>query len=687
MKSRSHATAHSIPRRLPSPGSGAWPGTIWLALVLSLPALSGCKKTSTGKGAEIPGSNEECFVYTTKDREFKYVTQQARVETHWYEEWTSRYGETLPEALPAPVHWQHPRLGRKYASTMHEDSLATDVSVNPGPIPSHANVEYFHVLEKGTKLSGMSPFYTFLDDDTMLTISFGRDAATLLVVDISDEAKILDSVSIPGRGSKVFDLIGKGGRLKVFRDTSGGAYSYVDAKGDVYVPGADNTIIRIPVRDRKIVREKMVLIDLNREVSKGDWIDDAMDRPDNVLTAIMPDSKGRVWFTTKYGVIGVVDLEFKGVCPEVYTTAVIYHGFSDKVRRYFDELPEGAEEFMQRQEKVAQSGGVDELAELRREGVKIFQVKDEPFEQIQNSFSVGPDGIYMVTNVALYKFRFNDEEKRIELDPKWAPNYAKGDLVYDNDRQIKPGHLNNGSGTTPTLVDDRFVAIVDNAPEQVNLLVFRQEDGTLVSKLPLFEPGAGAVENSVVAYDDSLLVGNTYGFTDPFKENPTPGGIMRFDYDEAKGEYDRVEGWPATGHFDAKTATPKLSTANGLFYAYTRDMTQEDHRDWQLTAVDFRTGWRVFSIKGTFDKKEFDDNVSGLVKRVTLGKPYYDRKVFNNIWGTFSFGPKNSIFIGTYRGYVRFSSAAELSDASEAKSVSATEPAEAASMEPESIPQ
>mgnify|MGYP001817676976 FL=1 len=48
------------------------------------------------------------------------------------------------------------------------------------------------------------------------------------------------------------------------------------------------------------------------------------------------------------------------------------------------------------------------------------------------------------------------------------------------------------------------------------------------------------------------------------------------------------------------------------------------------------------------------------MKKKTLGKEDYGRKVFNNIWGTFSFGPRNSIFIGTYRGYVRFSSAPEL---------------------------
>jgi len=85
----------------------------------------------------------------------------------------------------------------------------------------------------------------------------------------------------------------------------------------------------------------------------------------------------------------------------------------------------------------------------------------------------------------------------------------------------------------------------------------------------------------------------------------------------------------------------------GLFYVYHRDMDMEAHHDWQLTAVDFRTGWRVFSIKGWFD-----DNVSGIVKKRPPGKKDDGRKVFKNIWGTFSFGPKNSIFIGTYRGYV-----------------------------------
>ena len=82
----------------------------------------------------------------------------------------------------------------------------------------------------------MSPFYTFLDDQTVVTISFGRDAATLLVIDISDQARVLDHVAIPGRGSTALELVSKRARLEIFRDTSGGAYSYLDSRGNVYVP-------------------------------------------------------------------------------------------------------------------------------------------------------------------------------------------------------------------------------------------------------------------------------------------------------------------------------------------------------------------------------------------------------------------------------------------------------------------
>ncbi|MGD8607397.1 MAG: hypothetical protein PVH21_08910 [Myxococcales bacterium] len=651
---------------------------VLLALLVLQTGIGGCSKSKIRRGAEVGGSGQGCYEYKTKDKTFKYVSQQATVETRWWDEWTSRHGRTLPDPLPPPEHWMHPKLSNRYAATMHENSLATDVSKEPGPIPNQARVEYFHVLEKGTKLSGMAPFYTFLDDRTVITISFGRDSATLVIVDIAGEkAQVLDHVALPGRGSKALELAKKSARMAMFRDTSGGAYSYLDAKGNVYVPGADNTVIRIPIRDRQIDRDNMVMLDLNREVAAGSWVDDAMNQPENHLTAIMPDADGRVWFTSKFGVVGIIMLdEGSGICPPVHTTAIIRFGLADKLRHFYpDDKPAGAEAWLAKLDRYDAEGTlVEHLGELRREGKRIFgeiHIENEPFEQIQNSFSVGPDGVYIVTNVGLYKLFFNEQTRHIELDPSWKPTYKEGHLFYHNDRSLKPGHLNNGSGTTPTLIDNRFVAIVDNAPGQVHLNVFRQKDGTLVSDLPLFGQGAGAVENSVVAYGDSLIVGNTYGYVDPFVENPTAGGIERYDYDKDEDAYAKVEGWPAVGHFDGKTATPKLSTAHGLFYIYHRDVDDDDttHNDWQLTAVDFRSGWPVFSIKAYFEGDDFDDNVSGIVRKKTLGKDDYGRKVFNNIWGTFSFGPRNSVFIGTYRGYVRFSSAPSLaSDSGDAES-------------------
>jgi hypothetical protein len=606
---------------------------------------------------------QPCSPYRVDPYEVDYATKDAHVEVTWHEEWVSRFGRTLPEPLPALEQWKHPILAARFAGTMHEDSFATDVSHFAGPTPNNPRVEYFHVLETKNRFSGMAPLYEFLDDETVLTIAFGRDAATLLILDVSADPKVIDQLDLPGRGYGLMELAKSTNREKIFRDTSGGAYSYLDKNGVMHVPGHDNTIIQIPIRNRRIVRDEVVHLNLAHQVADGSIVHGHMRRHDdegvNRLTSIMPDAQGRVWFTSKYGVVGVFDPAdtHDGGCPRVYATSITLFAVEAKIRKLFQPLPKGAETVIAHLEKAGEEENIDDFPEVQREFRDLFVSEDWDFaEQIQNSFSVGPDGVYIVTNIALYKLRFNDATKKIELDPKWAPTYAQGDLIYDNDHKIKPGHLNDGSGTTPTLVLDDHVVIVDNAPGQVNLLAFRQSDGTLVSKLPLFETGKAAVENSVVAYGHHLLVGNTFGYVDPFRDNETAGGIARFDFDEAAGTYVPVKGWPATGHLDAKSATPKLSLANGLIYVYHRDEEGNEQRDWQLTAIDFRTGWKVFTIKGYFQEGEFKDNISRITMKHSLGKRHYDRKVFNNIWATFTFGPHNTLFIGAYRGFLRFSS-------------------------------
>jgi hypothetical protein len=179
----------------------------------------------------------------------------------------------------------------------------------------------------------------------------------------------------------------------------------------------------------------------------------------------------------------------------------------------------------------------------------------------------------------------------------------------------------------------------------------------LISKNKLFDERGAAVENSAVAYNGSFVVANTYGYEDPFKVNETPGGIMRFDLNKKTGKFEKVDNWPASGQYDCKTATPKLSTPNGMMYVYDRsDTAVNGHFDWQVTAIDFRTGYRVFYIRSWFEKGEFNDNVGRIMKGGSLGNKNYDRKVLNNLWGTFTIGPKNSFYIGAYRGFIRVSS-------------------------------
>ncbi len=610
--------------------------------------------------ASAQAQQNVCDQISVPRADFEVRTDFAKVVTHWYPEWLEKFDgkEVYPDPLAPLEKWPHPMLNNLYPSSMHEDSHASDVSNYEGPIPDGIDVQYFHVLEKKGEFSGMAPMFNFIADDTLVTLSFGRSKTHLLLVYVGDTIKMLDVVEVPGRGYSALSLATKEKRKALFRNTMGGAYSYLSKDRYMYIPGANNDIIRVHVGNGKFDLDKVDYINMTEQMENGDILDHELSGRDrkNMLTAIMPDSEGNVWFTSQQGVVGLIhhsDTIASG-CPKVYSVLITGMGLVEKLNYFietdykdYNDLPD----FIVNADHIT--------PELREQFREYYQIDRSNFEQIQNSFAVGKDGVYIVTDVALHKLIFDEETKYIELHPKWQKNFIGGGLIYENDDVRKPGHLNAGSGTSPTLMDDRFVAIVDNDTSQVNICIYSQETGKLINKFPLFKPGAAACENSIVAYKNTLIVANTYGYVDPFIDNDTPGGIMRFDYDEKLGEFVQNMSWPAyKGTFDAKSATPKLSTANGMVYVYNRDISggPTAHDDWQLTALDFETGTRVFSIKPYFEEGGFNDNVKGLKQKMSLGKDNYDRKVFNNLWGTFAFGPNNSLYIGAYRGFIRFKS-------------------------------
>ena len=490
----------------------------------------------------------------------------------------------------------------------------------------------------------------------MIAPSFGRATTTLVIIDIRDSLKVIDRLSIPGRGSSALELAGKKGRLKIFKDTSGGAYFYLSDNNHVYIPGTNNAIIRVTIKDRKFVKENIQYIDLEKQILGGSLQDEGLDEKEalNKLTSLVPDKDGNIWFTSKYGIIGMIHRSDKmegSDCPKVYSTLISQFGALPKIEKFFAQTLESEDE-VEALRMLKESG--EFTPEVRAAFREQFHVDEGTREEIQNSFSINEDAVFIVSNMALYKMGFNDDTKQFELDPEWNKNFSE--LVYDNDRLQKSGHLNNGSGTTPTLIGDEYVVIVDNAPSQVNICIYDQKTGKIVYKHPLFEPGKSACENSVISYKNSLFVGNTFGYDDPFITNDTPGGLMRFDLDENTRKFSLNSNWPER-HIDIKTATPKLSTASGVLYIYNRgDEPVNGHYDWQITALDIETGLRAYYIKPYLEKNEFGENVSFITRGASLGNKNYDRKVFNNIWGTFTVGPNNSIFVATYRGFIKISS-------------------------------
>ena len=207
-------------------------------------------------------------------------------------------------------------------------------------------------------------------------------------------------------------------------------------------------------------------------------------------------------------------------------------------------------------------------------------------ETITNSFAVDETGgIYVVTTAALY---------RLDL-VSGAPAVTWRE-AYPNVGVTKPGQTSPGSGTTPTLVNDEWVAITDNA-DPMNVVVYRR-GGDLsgdreVCSVPVFAAGASATDNSLIAADRALIVTNNYGYQGPAQTlagSITAPGIERVDIDPDGSGCHRV--W-SNDTERSPSAVPKLSLANGLVYVVTRDRHGLID-SWYLTALDFHSGEVVF---------------------------------------------------------------------------------------------
>ena len=265
----------------------------------------------------------------------------------------------------------------------------------------------------------------------------------------------------------------------------------------------------------------------------------------------------------------------------------------------------------------------------RRGLIAVFNPQNEKIsfirldrEEIQNSFALDERSVYVVSDRALYSIRTpSDSDQPIVV---WREEYERA-------TQMKPGTISLGSGTTPTLLGDKFVAIADNAQPQVNVLLYHRHvegsESRLVCKVPVFQPGKSATENTLIGVGNSLIVENNYGydlFTNMMFGRTGKGGIARIDIKDNKCEVK----WQ--NPIISQTTVPKLSLETGLIYVYTKDPSIGWGVDaYYLSALDFDTGETVFEVlTGT--------GVS-----------------YDNNWSPITLGPNQCAYVGVLRGLVQ----------------------------------
>jgi hypothetical protein len=226
-------------------------------------------------------------------------------------------------------------------------------------------------------------------------------------------------------------------------------------------------------------------------------------------------------------------------------------------------------------------------------------------EDIQNSFTVDRRGVYVVSSRRMYRFRAGGGRPHVV----WRARYRNSGIV-------KPGQADAGSGTTPTIMRGGYVAITDNA-DPMNVVVYRTAgmlnhgQRRVVCRVPVFEEGASATENSLMTNNRSLYVENNYGYQDPFGPNTgalTAPGFARIDV-RRNGEACRKV-WTNTTE-RAPSVVPKLSTRTGLIYTYTRDPAPLLGQPYFWTAISARTGRTAFKVYAG-SGLGFNNNYAGL---------------------------------------------------------------------------
>lgn len=251
--------------------------------------------------------------------------------------------------------------------------------------------------------------------------------------------------------------------------------------------------------------------------------------------------------------------------------------------------------------------------------VQVHKLVDE---EIQNALAMDSRAVYVLSDHAQYAFAADRVGKPVQL---WR-------TAYDRGTRRKIGSINQGSGTTPTLLGEKWITFADNADGRINIVVLRTNDGSRICTVPVFKEGASATDNSMIGWGKSIILENNAGFKSAHEQsdwNAIVGGVVRVDVRADESGCDTI--W--TSPLKSPSVVPKLSAGNGIAYFYSfAPMTSEDGRvtqTWSIVGLDFRTGRQVIKI------------------------PTGQGRSFDNNWASMSIAPNGDFYAGMTGGLVQ----------------------------------
>jgi hypothetical protein len=309
-----------------------------------------------------------------------------------------------------------------------------------------------------------------------------------------------------------------------------GAYFYLDGSDNLVIGAADRRVWVV-----SHTYEAPFSFNIERQYALKDPVDPSKDviPEDDDFQAVQPDKYGYLWFASKGGIVGTLDMN------------------TGEVLGYF------------------------KLAE------------DEIIENAMASDETG--GVFMDSSKALYRL---DADSTGKPGITWREPYDGGThvKVLSRGSGTTPTLMGRDYVTFVDNADPQDHVLVYRRAKTI-------EGSRLVCAMPVFMPGQSNSENSLIATEKSIVVENNFGYRgikSTLHGATSKPGITRIDLNaDGKGCHVVWTNWEESV---ASAATQKLSLETGLIYAYTKSKGPVSTDAYYFTAVDFWTGKTVYKV-------------------------------------------------------------------------------------------